>query len=245
MTAPPFTLFGPDHVAALGLVALATVAAVTACRRGDEATRRRVRRVLATGLLLGVVAEPIGATLEGWLDRQLLPLHLCDVAVFLATWSLLTLDRRTSEPLYFLALSGTLPALFTPELFSGFPSFRFLIYFVPHGLVLVSVAVLVGGLRQVPRPGAWLRAFALLNVYAALIGLVNWALGTNFLYLARKPTGPTPFDWFGPWPWYILSLELGFLIVLGLLELPLRALRGAPSTAPAPGTPRAGAEVTT
>lgn len=230
MPAPPFVLLGPDHVAALVLTALAAGALVAACRGGDDAARRGVRRALAAGLLAGMAAEPVGAALGGWFDRQLLPLHLCDVAVVLSVWSLLRLDRRSVEPLYFFALSGTLPALLTPELPTGFPSFRFLIYFVPHGLVVISTAVLVGGLDLWPRAGAWLRAFALLNVYAACIGVVNWALGTNFLYLAKKPTGPTPFDWFGPWPWYILSLEVGFLLVFGLLELPLRARGGEVTT---------------
>ncbi len=239
-----FTLFAYEHVGALTLTLAAALALVALCRRGSASARLGVRRALAAGLLLGLLAEPIGAALQGWLDRQVLPLHLCDVAVFLALWSLLRLERRTTEPLYFAALSGTLPALFTPELAEGFPSFRFFIYFVPHGLVVISVAVLVAGLEVVPRRGAWLNAFAALNIYAAFIGLVNWALGTNFLYLAQKPVGPTPFDWFGPWPWYILSLEVGFLLAFGLLELPLRALRGWAERSPAGQMAQAGLEVT-
>jgi hypothetical integral membrane protein (TIGR02206 family) len=227
MTGPGFELFGRDHLTALTLIAAAGAGLVPWVRRASPRGRRVLRFVLSGALVAGMLAEPLVAARQGWLARDLLPLHLCDVAVMLAIASLVTLGLRTVEPLYFLALSGTLPALVTPELSQGFPSFRFFIYFVPHGLVVLSGLVLVLGLRRVPSRGAWRRTFVELNVYAAFIGLVNWALGTNFLYLARKPVGPTPFDWFGPWPWYILTLELAVLTVFGLLDLPLRRWRGS------------------
>lgn len=220
-----FELFGRDHLAALASVAAASVVLVRWVRRASPATQRGLRFALAGALLAGMLAEPLVAARQGWFDRELLPLHLCDVAVMLSIASLLTLDLRTVEPLYFFALSGTLPALVTPELKQGFPSFRFLIYFVPHGLVVLSGLVLVLGLRRIPRRGAWLRTFVALNFYAAFIGAVNWALGTNFLYLARKPDGPTPFDWFGPWPFYILTLELAVFSVFRLLDLPVSRWR--------------------
>lgn len=205
---PPFVMFGREHLAALAVVACGSLTAVAVARGASPRARRALRALLGGALACGFVAEPLVAARQGWLTRELLPLHLCDVAVALTLVALATLDLRAIEPLYFFALSGTLPALLTPELPSGLPSFRFVIYFVTHGLVLASGLVLVVGLRRLPRAGAWRRAFVALNVYAAAIGVVNWALGTNFLYLARKPQGATPFDWFGPWPWYILTLEL-------------------------------------
>lgn len=223
-----FEFFGGEHKTALVLIAVASLVIVHYVRRATPYAQRAVRLTLAGALLAGMLAEPLIAARQGWLERDLLPLHLCDVAVMLAIAALVTLDLRTVEPLYFFALSGTLPALFTPELSEGFPSFRFMIYFVPHGLVVLSGLVLVVGLRRVPRPGAWWRTFVALNCYAALIGVVNWALGTNFLYLAHKPLRPTPFDWFGPWPWYILTLEAAVLSVFRLLDLPLARWRTRP-----------------
>ncbi len=231
--APPFRLFDDAHLVSLVLVAVLAALLLSLLPRASASARRGVRLALAGLLALGVLLEPVGAARGGWLDRQLLPLHLCDVAVMLSIWALVTLDLRAVEPLYFLSFSGTLPALITPELPVGFPSFRFIIYFVPHGLVILAVLVLVCALRRVPRAGAWLRMFLWLNLYAAFIGVVNWSLGTNFLYLARKPSGPTPFDWFGPWPWYILTLEAAFCSVFFLLDLPLRLLRRSAALPPA------------
>ena len=90
---------------------------------------------------------------------------------------------------------------------------------------MLAPALLVLGLRRVPRRGAWLRAFLLVNVYAAAIAVVNWALGTNFFYLLHKPPTPTPVDWFGPWPWYIATGEGVALALFFLLDQALRPLR--------------------
>ncbi|HJS57574.1 MAG TPA: TIGR02206 family membrane protein, partial [Vicinamibacteria bacterium] len=136
----------------------------------------------------------------------------------LALLGLLRLERRVAEPLYFFALAGTLPGILTPELPVGFPSVRFLAYFSTHGLVVISASVLTFGFGLLPARGAPWRAFLLLNLYALLVTPVNLALGTNFLYLRAKPASGTPFDWFGPWPYYILGLEVAFLGVFLLLD---------------------------
>jgi hypothetical integral membrane protein (TIGR02206 family) len=221
-----FELFGGAHLAALACVAVFAGACVVLARRLGHPNRRRLRLALGSALLLGVLAEWAGAAVQGWLTlADVGPLQLCDYTLVLAALTLLTLDRRTNEPLYFFALTGTLPALITPELSAPFPAFRFSIYFVLHGLGLAAALTSTFGLRLVPGRGAWLRAFLWLNVAAATSGLANRLLGTNFMYLSAKPSGPTPFDWLGPWPWYVLALEFVSLGLFLVLDLPLRRLR--------------------
>jgi uncharacterized membrane protein YwaF len=58
--------------------------------------------------------------------------------------------------------------------------------------------------------------------WAGLVGLVNLALGTNFMYLCRKPSVPTLLDWMGPWPVYLGTAALAALALFGLLALPFR-----------------------
>jgi len=58
------------------------------------------------------------------------------------------------------------------------------------------------------------------NIYMAAVGLVNWAIGSNYLFIAHKPETASLLDVLPPWPWYILYIEgLGILFVL-LFYLP-------------------------
>lgn len=231
MDATRFVRFGPEHLAVLGVLALPTLASVLFVRRdAGGAGARRLALAVATVLPALWAVESLSGWAEGWISWEILPLHLCDVSVVLACVGLVTRRLGAIEPLYFFAFAGTVPALLTPELAQGFPDVRFLVYFLPHGLVLLATAVLVLGFGRVPRPGAWWRSFLILNACAAAVTPVNLLLDTNFLYLRAKPRTATPYDWFGPWPFYILTLEAVFLTVFFLLDLPLRPLRRAGST---------------
>jgi uncharacterized membrane protein YwaF len=37
--------------------------------------------------------------------------------------------------------------------------------------------------------------------------LVDWVLDSNYGYLRAKPAQASLYDYLGPWPWYLLSLE--------------------------------------
>jgi len=151
----------------------------------------------------------------GWLD--VMPLQLCDAAVLLACLALLTRRQLAYELTFFWGLAGSLLAMVTPELAAPFPHARFLAYFTLHAGVVVAAVVLTWGLGMRPARGAVLRGLLWTNLYALFVGLVNWRLGTNYLYLCRKPSTPTLLDLFGPWPWYLLVGEVLALVLFFLL----------------------------
>jgi len=213
-----FQLFGLDHLIAIAATGGASAASVAVARHAGDRWRRALRWAVATVLAAAHLTEAVVAGWQGWYGRQMLPLQLCDLAAMLAVYALLTLDRRAVELLYFFALSATLPAVLAPELDVSLPHFRFVVYFVEHGLTVVAPILLVVGMGIRPAERAWRRAFWTLQALACLAGLANLALGTNFMYLRRKPVGTTPFDLFGPWPVYLLVLELLALVVFRLLQ---------------------------
>jgi uncharacterized membrane protein YwaF len=93
--------------------------------------------------------------------------------------------------------------------------------------VVVAAAALTFGLGHVPRPGAVGRVFLLTNAYAAVVGIVDWATGMNYLYLRAKPVEPTLLDLFGPWPVYIVAADVLALGLFLVLDVPFRAGRRA------------------
>ena len=115
-------------------------------------------------------------------------------------------------------------ALLTPDLWSPWPSYPAIYFFLAHGGVVVAVAVLVfGGAARLRSSTPW-RSFGLLVAYAAAVGGINAVLGTNYMYLCRKPNNASLLDAFGPWPMYLAGGAATALALFWLLWLPLRSL---------------------
>ena len=223
MSAERFVLFGADHLAGLGAALVASVVLSLWLRHASPRTARRIRIGLAACLLLGTAAYLLVEALAGTLSpRDFLPLHLCDLAVFVAAWALLRRTAIAYELLYFWGLTGTLLALGTPAVWYGFPDWRCMSFFALHGSVVASAAALTLGCGMRPRPGAPLRVLLWTNAYAAVVAVLNLLFDTNYLFLRGKPDTPTLLDAFGPWPWYILTCEAVALVLFLLLDLPFR-----------------------
>jgi hypothetical integral membrane protein (TIGR02206 family) len=203
------TLFGPMHLAALGMIASIALALVLVARRShDEGTRRAVAIGLAALLVLNKVAVYGTIVSEGHFTFQdALPMHLCDWSAIAAIIALIWRKQLAYELMYFWGLGGTLQATLTPDLHFDFPDIRFLTFFISHGGTLVAIAFLTLGLRMRPARGWLPRIFLWSNIYLAAAGLADWLTGGNYGYLRHKPLSASLLDHLGPWPWYIASLE--------------------------------------
>ena len=219
----PFHLFGFLHVGILiGTIAIA--ACLVALARGRWAGQ--YRRPIAVTLAVFIVANEIlywgyqfgrGA----WTLPRNLPLQLCDVVVFLIGWALCQPQRqRIGELAYFWGIAATSQGLLTPDLPAQVPAYIFTKFFLTHSGVIVAVVYLAAALEWRPGRGAVRRVWCITNLYAACVGLFNAVVGTNYLYLCRKPLRPSLLDGFGPWPWYIGSMELAALLFFGLCAAP-------------------------
>lgn len=216
------TLLEPAHLAILAAVPAAAGALAAWARRRPGAARG-TRVGFAAALAANEVARWSWAAAHGWISPPHgLPLQLCDVLVWLAAYALATDRRWAGEVVYYLGIPASGLALVTPALDVPLASYPSIAFFAAHGGVVAAGLLLVwsGALR--PRPGAWWRVLLGLDAWAALLGLVDAAWGTNYLYLRAKPGSSTLFDLMGPWPVYLLTAELLALLLLWLLSLPVR-----------------------
>jgi hypothetical integral membrane protein (TIGR02206 family) len=221
-TGDPFILFGPAHLTGLVIILLINLSFFTLWKRTSERARRTFRYGLAALLILDEIAWHFWNFSTGnWSLRTMLPLHLCSILVFLSAYMLVKRSYAIYEFAYLLGIAGALQALLTPDAgIYGFPHFRAFQVLVSHGAI-VSAAVymtLVEGFR--PTPTSLKRVFIGSNLYLLFVGLVNWAIGSNYLFIAHKPETASLLDVLPAWPWYIFYIEgLGLAFML-LLYLP-------------------------
>lgn len=217
-TGPAFVLFGPAHLAALGCLLLLNVGLLRQ-RGSPPGTRMMTRRALAFVLIANEIAWHVWSWRTGtWTLQVMLPLHLCSVFVWLSAYMLISGSARVYEYAYFLGIAGPLQALITPDAgLYGFPHFRFFQTLISHGLILTAALYMtvVEGYR--PNRRSLVRVLVGMNVYIAAVGVINVLLGSNYLFIAHKPETASIVDFLGPWPWYIVAMEvIGFINCLVL-----------------------------
>lgn len=220
-----FVLFSPEHIGVLSTIAIVALVSILLCRKDPHSTAARsVVAVLAFFCFAVYPVKQLAAlSVHGIHGMEgILPFHLCDLAAFLCGFALITRRPLLCELSYFWGLAGTMQGLLTPNLAYHFPNPVFFSFFLQHGVIVIVALLLPLGLGWRPRPGAALRAFKWVLVYAAAAMVVNRILGTNYGFLAHKPTEASLLDVMPGWPGYIFCLIALAGLLFYLLALPFK-----------------------
>lgn len=242
-TGAPFQLFSAEHLLALAVILGINILMVVVLHGGN---RPRLREAVRWSLILIQLLNQVAwnwwqAAVGIWMPAYSLPFQICTLSEALCVVLLLTRSRPLFLLLYFWCLAGSGNGLITPDLMAySFPHFKYWIFFSAHGAnitVIIFMAVAYG-FRPYWRT-IWQVALAT-NVYLAAMLFVNLWTGGNYMYVSHKPEFPSLIDMMGPWPWYLLPLELFGLLSFVLVYLPyalhdrLSAARPDASTADPP-----------
>jgi hypothetical integral membrane protein (TIGR02206 family) len=212
-------MFSTPHLIALSIVALCCLLLYGS--RFSLRTHSGLR--LSTRLLLVLLLIACEGGLHVWYLSQdiwsrssSLPLELCGISLLLSVIMLLTRSRLLYSFLYFAGIGGAFIALLTPNLVYPFPHFRFLLFFIAHGSIILASLYMTW--IEGCKPGWHSLFFTMLclNVVAACVYTADILLGSNYMFLARKPSTFSVLDYFGPYPYYLL-VEEGFAFVIFLL----------------------------
>jgi hypothetical integral membrane protein (TIGR02206 family) len=223
-TGAPFALFGTAHIVTSLVLLGAGAYAIRAARRGSMVRKHSLRRLLAYILAVNELSWHAWNLVFGlWDIQHMLPLHLCSVMIWVTIYVFLTEKTGLYPVVYFLGVAGAVQAIITPDAGPfGFPHFRFFQTMIAHtGLVVAGLWVVMA---EDCRPDfrSFVRVLVGLNVYAAVVWIVNLFVGSNYLYMGGKPATTSVLDFFPEWPWYVVILEVVAFAVLGLLYLPFR-----------------------
>lgn len=149
-----------------------------------------------------------------------LPLHLCNLLPLFMLIGLIKKSKLILSVLFFWILAGTAQANITPTLSDAFPHYEAFRYWLIHmGLPILAVYTFyVLGMRFTFKDAV--RSALCLNLLAAVMYPINILLGSNYMYLVAKPEGATIYNLLGPWPWYIMNLELLMLVLFSVVLIP-------------------------
>ena len=170
---------------------------------------------------LCVVSRMIFTSIEGNFTIQTeLPFHLCRLLAIILPFVIYFKNRKWFGITYFLTMVGTLQALLTPGLLQAAPHFSYASYWILHGIMiyLPIYCIVVFGFKINRRD--FINSLIVGNIYMVLTLLINFTLGSNYFFTNHKPASASLLDFLGPWPWYILTVELLTIFLFVLAWIP-------------------------
>lgn len=219
----PFRLFSREHLITIAII---LVLGILLFIFREEIQKQEKRRIIRLSLALLLLASDASyhiwlVSKNTWSFKEALPLHLSDLAVILAIVMLLTGSFRLFQFMYFAGLGSSIQAVLTPDLGRySFPHFRYIEFFVSHGGVVLACLFIVFAFKYRPTIRSMWMTVLLVNLYAVCIFFLNKWLGANYLYIMKKPENASLLDVLGPWPWYLISLEIIMIVTFYLLYSP-------------------------
>lgn len=220
-----FIMFSLAHIGAI-LVLLVSLFLIKRLPQQN----RSVERLFALSLLVMELLYHVWMLKTGrWNLSDSLPLELCSVSLILTIVLLWTGNRRLYELVFYIGIGGALQAIVTPDLDMDFPHFRFFHFFYTHIGIILTACYFTWIKGYKPTFKGIIQSMIVLNLLLPFIYIVNVVFQGNYMFLIEKPVGGSLLDYLGPYPWYLLSLEVVAFFIFLILWLVFRRKRNAQS----------------
>jgi len=212
-----FTLFGISHLLTLAVIVCLALATRPLARKASRMGKEHLVACMVAAILVSYQLMYVGILIVV-VDRpwsESLPLHLCQMNMFVCAAMLVLRSYRIFEVAYFWGTGGSVAAMLTPDLVAAFPDPVYLIFFSGHTVTIISVLYAVWAYGFRPRLRSVGITVVVTLVYMLMVMRINVLFDTNYMYLRAKPAGASVIDYLGPWPWYVAGLVgLGCVVCL-------------------------------
>jgi hypothetical integral membrane protein (TIGR02206 family) len=216
-----FQLFNTPHLIVIFATVVLSVLFPFLGKYGGKYSRGIITFILLGSLAFSLVTAAVVNYSNGYLSiSRVLPMHLSDWIITFVFVAFITRNIYSFEVLYFWGMGGTLQAIVTPELTVNFPGLAFILFFINHSVIIICIIYLMVVYRLRPFPVSIKRVFIWSQVYFLTAFLTNLMLDTNYGFLMEKPGQGTLIDFLGPWPLYLISLEVIALLSFFIYYLP-------------------------
>lgn len=206
-----FTPFSSVHYVTAGTLVVCMAGAALLGRRWRGTSRERVLRRTWAWSTIGwqAVAVAYWAWPTHFDLSESLPLHLCDVAAWIAPLALLTQRRWLRAVLYFWAIGLSTQAFFTPVLDEGIGHPKFWFFWIGHTQIIGSAIYDVVALGYRPKLKDFLLGVLANMAFFAVVMPLNLACHVNYGFIGDvEPDKPTLITRLGPWPLRIVWIAV-------------------------------------
>jgi hypothetical integral membrane protein (TIGR02206 family) len=222
-----FRAFSALHWVTLAVCVAMIAGACVLGRRWREESggkERRLRHAWAWLILLMQIPSQYYYMVAHWDIQRSLPLHVCDLSLFIAAGALLTETRWVRTMLYFWGLGLSTQGFITPVIEEGLSTGTFWYFWINHLQIIGSAVYLVVVMGYRPAARDMGVAVVLSFVYVVAMVALDLALGVNYGYVGNlTPKTPTLIDRLGAWPGrlFILAAIVAVLYTAMWLVWPL------------------------
>ncbi len=216
---PRFEIYSFSHMAAIAVIVLGALFIYLFREKLVNDKRADILfRSLLTAILIGgeILLQYWYVSTSQWKKEYSLPLQLCDFSIFASALLLVTGNRKVFEIVYFTGIGGGLIAVLSPELWLGFPHFRFYHFFAVHAALLWTGIYFIAVKNYIPSLKSLIRYFVFLNLFGAFVFCMNIVLDANYMFISKPTYNDTVLNHLGPYPWSLLSME-GLALLMGLI----------------------------
>ena len=193
-----FERFSPEHIGTLLVIAIAITIGLLLIKKGSDKSVRTLSIILSIMVLLGEIIQDILLIRDGGNIIEFLPLHLCNLGIFVnlaASLSRGKVQSFFSEISIILILPGAISALIFPDwTYRPFWSYLPLLCFFTHSLlVFIPLMFLVKKKADISFKHFWY-SYLFLLVITPPIYLLDKRTGVNYMFLLYPPRF-TPLEW--------------------------------------------------
>ena len=222
-----FVMFSSAHSLAIALTFFFLFLLYFLKNKWTNVTARKSELIFAISLMIMDVLYHIWLIDTGrWSVRHSLPLELCSISLLVAILLLLSGNKHLYDFVFFAGIAGALQAIVTPVLDVNFPHFRFFHFFYTHFGIIATALYFTWVKGYRPSIHGIMKTMVALNLLLPIILFANKLFDANYMFLRKKPVNGSLLDFLGPYPWYIVSLELVAFVIFILLWLAFREYRG-------------------